>query len=125
MTESNLQRNQDLNLHSQERGITAANQNPAVARIVNIVYFLFGALELLLVLRLILYLLGTNADNSFANFINGLSGPFVTLFTNLLRNPALTTTAGMATTTIITMLACAVAAWLSVRLLWLAFGRRP
>src|SRR5512141_2596116 len=123
MTETNLQHNQELNLHEQERGIAAANQNSATARIVNIVYFLFGALELLLAVRVLLHLIGANAENGFASFINGLSAPFVALFASLFQNPVLSTTAVLEITTIIAMIVYAIAAWLVGRMVWLALSR--
>jgi hypothetical protein len=56
MTQIDLQHNQEMNLAENERSITAANQNSSIARIVNIVYFLFGVLELLLAVRVVLHL---------------------------------------------------------------------
>jgi YggT family protein len=123
MTESNLQHNQELSLHENERSINAANQNSSIARIVTIVYFLFGALELLLAARVLLHLLGANADNGFANFIYAVSGPFVALFASLLHNPALSTTAVLEVTTIIAMIVYAILAWLIGRLIWLTLSR--
>ena len=123
MAESNLQHNQELNLHEHERGIAAANQNSAIARIVNIVYFLFGAVLLLLAVRVILHLIGANADNGFANFINGLSAPFVALFANLVQNPALSATAVLEVTTVIAMIVYAIVAWLVGRVVWLTLSR--
>src|SRR5258707_10771984 len=99
MTEYDLQRNAELNVRDNERSIAAANQNSAIARIVNIVYFLFGVLEVLLGIRVVLHLIGANADNGFANFIYALSGPFVALFASLLKNPTLSTTAALEITT--------------------------
>src|SRR5687768_2504753 len=123
MTESNVQRNQELNLHEQERGIDAANQNSAMARVVNIVYYLFGALELLLAVRVVLHLVGVNAENGFANFIYGLSGLFVAPFASLLQNPALSATSVFEVTTIIAMIVYAILAWLVGRMVWLALSR--
>jgi len=123
MTEYDLQHNVELNVHEKERSIAAANQNSAIARVVNLAYFLFGALELLLAVRVILHLVGANADNSFANFIYGLSAPFVALFVSLLKNPVLTTTAVLEVTTIIAMIVYAMLAWLIGRLIWLALSR--
>jgi YggT family protein len=123
MTESNLQHHQELNLREQERGIAAANQNSAMARIVNIVYFLFGALQLLLAIRVVLRLLGTNSDNNFANIIYGLSEPLVALFASLLKNPMLSSTAALEVTTIFAMIVYAIAAWLIARLIWLTLSR--
>lgn len=119
----NIEHHQDLNLEEKKRGIAAANQNSATARIVNIVYFLFGILELLLVVRVILHLVGANASNSFANFIDGLSSPFVALFASLLQNPTLGGTAVLEVTTMIAMLVWAIVAWLLGRLIWLTLSR--
>ena len=65
----NIERQQAVNLQEKVQGIKAANQNSSVRRIVNIIYFLFGVVELLLVIRVILHLVGVNADNGFANFL--------------------------------------------------------
>jgi uncharacterized protein YggT (Ycf19 family) len=119
----NIEHHQAVNLEEKKRSITAANQNSAIARIVNIVYFLFGALELLLVLRVILHLVGANAANGFAAFIYGLSAPFVALFASLLPNPALGTTGMLEITTLIAMLVWAIVAWLVSRLIWLVLSR--
>jgi len=123
MTEYDLQHNVELNVHEKERSIAAANQNSAIARVVNITYFLFGMLELLLAVRVILHLVGANADNGFANFIYGLSAPFVALFVSLLKNPVLSTTAVLEVTTVIAMIVYAMLAWLIGRLIWLALSR--
>jgi len=123
MTEYDLQHNVELNVHEKERSIAAANQNSAIARVVNIAYFLFGALELLLAVRVILHLVGANADNGFADFIYGLSAPFVALFVSLLKNPVLSMTAVLEVTTIIAMIVYAMLAWLIGRLIWLALSR--
>jgi YggT family protein len=123
MTNSNLQQNQELHLQENERSVAAANQNSSVARIVNIVYYLFGALELLLGIRVILHLLGANAENGFANFIYGLTSPFVAIFASLLQNPVLSPTATIEITTLIAMIVYAVLAWLIGRLVWLVLSR--
>src|SRR5215213_8704792 len=49
----NVEYHQALNLDEKKRGIAAANQNSSTARIINIVYFLFAILELLLVVRMV------------------------------------------------------------------------
>ena len=119
----NVERHQDINLDEKNRGIATANQNSAVGRIVNIVYFMFGALELLLAIRVILQLIGANAGNGFANFVYGLSSPFVALFASLVQNPVLTATSVLEITTIIAMLVWALVAWLTGRLIWLVLSR--
>jgi pyruvate carboxylase len=77
--DQNVERHQAMNLDEKKRDIAVVNQNSAVARIVNIVYFLFGTLELLLAVRVIFYLISVNPDNGFARFIEDLSSPFVAL----------------------------------------------
>jgi hypothetical protein len=119
----NIEHHQALNLEEKRRGIQAANQNSTVARIVNIVYFLFGVLELLLAVRFILHLVGANAGNGFASFIYGLSSPFVALFSTLLQNPVLSPTATLEITTLIAIVVWAIVAWLVGRSMWLVMSR--
>lgn len=119
----NVEHHQALNLDEKQRGIAAANQNSTTARIVNIVYFLFAILESLLVIRVVLHLVGANADNSFANFIDNLSYPLVAVFATLLQNPSLGGAAVLEVTTLIAMLAYAILAWLVGRLIWLTLSR--
>ena len=118
-----IERHQALNLDEKKRGIAVANQNSAVARIVNIAYFLFGTLEVLLALRVILHLIGANPENGFASFINQMSSPFVALFASLLQNPTLGTTGVLEITTLIAMLVYAILAGLVGRLIWLTLSR--
>jgi len=119
----NVERHQAVDLHEKERGIAAANQNSTVARIVHISYYLFGALELLLMVRVILYLIGANPDNGFASFIDALSYPFVAVFVSLLENPTVGTTGVLEVTTMIAMLTYAILASLVGRLIWLTLNR--
>jgi len=123
IVDRNIEHQQAVNLHEKERGIAAANQNSTVARIVHISYYLFGALELLLMVRVILYLIGANPANGFARFIDALSYPFVAVFASLLENPTVGTTGVLEVTTIIAMLAYAIVASLVGRLIWLTLNR--
>lgn len=123
MTDSDLQQHQKLELHEEKRGVAAANQNSSIARFVNIVYFAFGALEVLLAVRLLLHLIGANTNNGFANLIEGLSAPFVSVFASLIQNPQLGANAVLEVTTLIAMVAYAILAWLIGRVVWLALSR--
>ena len=123
IVDRNVEHHQALNLDEKKRGIAAANQNSSIARIVNIVYFLFGALELLLMVRVILHLIGVNPENGFANFIDVLSYPFVALFASLVQNPTPGGTSVLEITTLIAMLVWAIIAWLVGRLIWLVLSR--
>lgn len=121
--DQNIEEHQAVNLHEKKRRISVANQNSSIARIVNISYFFFGALELLLVIRIILYLIGANMTNGFANFINSVSNPFVMFFGSLFQNPSLGGTSVLEVTTIIAMIVWAMVAWLVGRMLWLTLSR--
>lgn len=50
-----------------------------------LVYFIFGALEILLIFRLILKLMGASAGNTFVNLIYGLTGIFIMPFEGIFR----------------------------------------
>ena len=119
----NVERHQDLNLHEKTRHIAAANQNSTVARIVNLVYLLFGALELLLAVRVVLQMVGANPANGFANFVYALSSPFVALFSTLLQNPTLGTSGVLEVTTFFALIVYAIVAWLLGRMIWLGLSR--
>lgn len=82
-----------------------------------IVYFLVGALAILLAIRFTLSLLGANLGNMFADFIFGLSNPFVVPFLNLFNYQ---TAFGLSRVEVETLVAIGVYAllgWLVVTLL--------
>lgn len=86
----------------------------------NIVYVLFGLLEVLLGLRLIFKLLGANPNSGFVDAVYAWSEPFVSPFYGIF---GAATTEGVETTsvlepaTLIAMVIYAVIAWAIVRLL--------
>lgn len=63
-----------------------------------LVYFLFGALEILLAFRLILRLTGANSFSVFVNLIYGVTGVFIVPFQGIFSQ---TTTQGIATTAVL------------------------
>ena len=88
------QRRQALELETESRRLQQANRNARAARsnltaqrIINGIYFLVGALEVLLLLRFILRISGANTQNTFASFILNLSEPFVAPFSTLFISP--------------------------------------
>jgi len=117
------EQNQRLNLAENHRAVEAANQNSAVARVVNIVYYLFGLVEVLLVIRVVLHLVAANSANGFANIIDTISYPFVALFATLIQNPILGANSVLEITTIIAMVVWAIVAWMVARLIWLVLSR--
>jgi len=117
------EQNQRLNLAENKRAIDAANQNSAIARVVNMVYYLFGIVEVVLVIRVLLHLVADNSGNAFANIIDTISYPFVMLFTTLMKNPILGTNSVLEITTIVAMVVWAIIAWLIARFVWLVLSR--
>ena len=117
-----VRRSEQLSVQEQQRAINAANQNSAIARIVNIVYFLFGLLELLLTLRVVLHMFAANPNNGFAAFVYILTAPFVFLFGSLFANPPLGSGV-FELTTIVAMIVYAILAWVIGRVIWLVLSR--
>ncbi len=120
-TTLDLDAGRPLELDSRDKGegITAANHNFSVARIGDIVYMPFIVLEVLLAIRVVLSILGVNAENPFINLLYGVTAPFVSLFAGLLQNPVLNTTSVLEITTLIAMAVYGIAAWLIGRLIWM------
>ena len=67
----------------------AARRAADLSRAKQIIYFLFGAIEALLVVRFILLLLGANEASGFVRLIYGLSRPFVAPFQGIFGEPTL------------------------------------
>ena len=88
-----------------------------------IVYFVFGVLEALLIIRLVMKLLGANPDAGFSQLIYGITYPFVALFQGVFPN------AGgrggvLELSTLLALIVYALVAWGIVRLIYLLAERR-
>ncbi|MBV9385600.1 MAG: YggT family protein [Chroococcidiopsidaceae cyanobacterium CP_BM_ER_R8_30] len=118
-----FRRNEELRLRNEERRIAAANQNAAITRLVQLIYFAVGALGILLALRVILRLFGANPDNQFAKVIHDLSNPFVAPFATLFGTPELGKSVVLDTNALVAIMAYAILAWLVGRLIWLIGSR--
>jgi YggT family protein len=101
----------------------AAAQRSFTYQITGILWLMFGALEGLLGLRLILKLLAANPSNPFAQLIYGLSDLFVWPFVGLTVTPS---AAGIVVEihTIIAMVVYAILAWLVISLVRVLLYRR-
>jgi hypothetical protein len=82
-----------------------------------IVYFLVGALGVLLLIRFVLSLLGANLGNMFAEFIFGLSNPFVAPFLNLFNFETALGASRFELETLIAVIVYSLLGWLVVTLL--------
>jgi len=101
----------------------AAAQRSFMYQITGLLWLMFGALEGLLGLRLILKLLAANPSNPFAQLIYGLSDLFVWPFVGLTVTPS---AAGIVVEiyTIIAMVVYAILAWLVISLVRILLYRR-
>lgn len=111
-----------------EGSSTQVSANATDTQTVNrLIYFLFGALEILLVFRLLFKLAGASHGSYFVNLIYSLSGIFVAPFFGIFRSATATgveTTAVLEPATIVAILVYAVVAWGIVALVRILSGKR-
>jgi hypothetical protein len=86
-----------------------------------LIYLIFGIVEALIAIRLILRLLAANPLAGFASFIYGITDPLVAPFVNLFATPAYDGNV-LELGSIVAIIVYALVAWLLVRVLWLAAG---
>jgi hypothetical protein len=109
----------------------AAMDTPAAATgsqtVEYLVYFLFGALEILLAFRLILKLLGASLSSGFVDFIYGLTGIFIAPFAGIFRSAVsqgLETKSVLEPATIVAIIVYAVVSWGIVKLVRISSGEK-
>ena len=90
-----------------------------------LIAFLFGILEMLLLARIVLKLLGANADNGVVGFIYGFTSPFVGPFLTILPELSFGTNSVLELSTIVAFIAYMVAGGLLDTLLRLVILRPP
>lgn len=92
-----------------------------------LVYYFFGALEILLVFRFVLKLAGASVGSAFVGFIYGLSGIFVAPFAGIFHRefaPGAETISVFEPSTLIAILVYAVVAWGIVKLVRISSGEK-
>ena len=92
-----------------------------------LVYFLFGALEVLLAFRLVLKLTGASISSTFVGLIYGLTGIFILPFEGIFRRgfaQGVETTAVLEPATIVAIIAYAVLALGIVKLVRILSGKQ-
>ncbi len=93
-------------------------------RVTQFVWLLFGGLEALIGIRVLLLLIGANPANWFAMFVYALSDLFLWPFRNIVANPAFQNHV-LEITSLIAMLIYPLIGWAIVRLAWVIFYRTP
>jgi hypothetical protein len=103
---------------------TALANNDALYRFTQVIWTLFGLLEGLIAIRIILKLIAANPANTFARLIYGITDVFLWPFFGLTVTPQ---AGGMVLEipSIVAMLVYALLGWLIVKMIWLLFKRTP
>ena len=105
---------QDVNLEYRE----------ALYKVSQFIWLLFGGLEALIGIRVILLLIGANPANPFTAFVYQLSQLFLWPFQNIVANPGIQNFV-LEITSIVAMIVYPLIGWAIVRLIWVLFYRRP
>ena len=98
-----------------------AGRRQAASRLVQAIYLIFGIIEALIAIRIVLRALGANPQAGFAELIYGLTAPLVAPFAGLFGNPQ----AGgsvLELHSIVALVVYALVAWLLGKLVWVLFG---
>lgn len=93
-----------------------------VRRVANFIWLLFGILEGMIGIRILLKLIGANPGNTFAKFVYNITQPFLFMFEGLISDPSFDNIV-FELHAIIALLVYAFAAWTLVRMVWLIFYR--
>jgi len=92
-----------------------------------LVYFLFGALEILLAFRLILKLAGASMASAFVGLIYGITGFFILPFEGIFRRgfaQGVETTSVLEPSTLVAIIVYALLAWGIVKLVRISSGEQ-
>ena len=93
----------------------------AAYRITQLVYWVFGLIEGLVAIRLIMKALGANPSAGFADFVYGITAPLVSPFVGLFSNPIYQRSV-LELSSIVALIVYALVAWLLGRLVWILVG---
>jgi hypothetical protein len=96
----------------------------ALYKVSQFIWLLFGGLEALIGIRVLLLLIGANPGNWFTAFVYQLSDLFLWPFRNIVANPAFQNYI-LEVTSLIAMIVYALIGWALVRLIWVLFYRAP
>jgi uncharacterized protein YggT (Ycf19 family) len=93
----------------------------AAYRLTQVVNQVFGLIEGLIAIRLLLKVLGANPSTGFAQFIYGITTPLVEPFLGLFNNPTYQNGV-LELSSIVALIVYALVAWLLGRLVWVLVG---
>ena len=93
----------------------------AAYRVTQLIYWIFGLIEGLIVVRFVLKALGANPSAGFAQFIYGITAPLVAPFANLFGNPQAQGSI-LELNSIVALIVYGLIAYLLGRLAWILVG---
>jgi YggT family protein len=93
----------------------------AANRLTQLVYWVFGLVEGLIIIRLILKALGANPSAGFSQFIYGITAPLIAPFVGLFNNPTYQNSV-LELSSIVALIVYALLAWLLAKLVWILVG---
>ena len=99
-----------------------AKRRYTLARVSQIVWLVAGIIETLIGIRFVLRLIAANPDAVFAQFIYGITGPFLIPFMNLTSDPGIAG-AVLEISSLIAIAMYALLAWAIVRITWVLFNK--
>jgi len=92
-----------------------------------LIYFFFGALEILLSFRLVLKLMGASISSTFVRFIYGITGLFILPFEGIFRrglSEGIETTSILEPSTLVAIIVYVLLAWGIVKLIRISSGEK-
>jgi len=92
-----------------------ASKRQTASRVVQAIYLIFGVIEALILIRIVLKALGANPTAGFAQFIYGVTAPLVAPFAGLFGNPQANGST-LEVHSIVAIIVYALVAWLLARL---------
>src|SRR5258708_8501966 len=98
-----------------------ATRRLAGHRTVQLVYWIFGLIEGLILIRFIFKALGANPSAGFAQFIYGITAPLVAPFYGLFGNPSAQGSV-LELHSLVALIVYALLAWLIAKLIWIVAG---
>jgi hypothetical protein len=113
--------------HTEREHVEAVAYDPfegrrlAAYRITQLVYWVFGLIEGLIAIRLILKALGANPAAGFSQFIYGITAPLVAPYMGLFNNPTYQNSV-LELNSIVALIVYALLAWLIAKLVWILLG---
>ncbi len=113
---------------SQTKSVAVKSKVSSTQTISYLIYYIFGALEILLAFRLVLKLLGASMASPFVNMVYGLSRLFIMPFEGIFRRAVtqgIETTSVLEPSTIVAMIVYALLAWGIVKLTQISSGEQP